>query len=232
MRLEPVDEDIWIAEGPLVDFYGFPYPTRAVIVRLPDGTLWVWSPIALDGDLQQEVTALGSVAHLVSPNKIHHLNLSQWHAAYPEAKLWGPASTIAKRADLPFQKPLEDQAPDDWQGVFVQAWFRGSPVLDEIVFVHTASATAIMADLSEHFSEGFLKTNWKAWQRPIARLWGIVEGKGYAPLEWRLSWFNRKPARKALTRILNASPERVIMAHGEWIRSGGRAFLERALAWL
>ena len=232
MRLEPVDEDIWIAEGPLVDFYGFPYPTRAVIVRLPDGTLWVWSPIELDAGLQQEVNALGSVAHLVSPNKIHHLYLSQWHAAYPEAKLWGPASTIAKRADLPFQKPLEDRAPDDWQGAFVQAWFRGSPVLDEIVFVHTASATAIMADLSEHFSEGFLKANWKTWQRPIARLWGIVEGKGYAPLEWRLSWFDRKPARKALTRILNASPERVIMAHGEWIRSGGRAFLERALAWL
>ena len=54
MRLEPVDEDIWIAEGPLVDFYGFPYPTRAVIVRLPDKTLWVWSPIKLDVDLKQQ----------------------------------------------------------------------------------------------------------------------------------------------------------------------------------
>lgn len=230
--LEPVDKDIWLTEGPVVDFYGFPYPTRSVIVRLPDNSLWIWSPVKLTDELKQAVDGLGPVAHLVSPNKIHHLYLPEWHAAYPGAKLWGPASTIAKCSDLTFQPPLQDEAPADWQDAFVQAWFRGSLALDEIVFVHKASSTAILADLSEHFSDDFLNSHWKGWQRWIARVWGIVEGRGYAPLELRLSWFNRTPAHKALAKIMAAEPERVIMAHGEWVRSGGTAFLTRAFAWL
>ena len=230
--LEPVDTDIWLTEGPVVDFYGFPYPTRSVIVRLPDGALWVWSPVHLTDTLRAEVDGLGPVAHLVSPNKIHHLYLTEWHAAYPDAKLWGPASTIRKRSDLPFQMALTDTPPEDWQGAFEQAWFRGSFFMDEIAFVHRASGTAIFADLSENFSEDFLKHHWKAWQRAIAYYWGIVTGKGYAPLEWRLSWFSRMPARTALGRIVSAHPTRVIMAHGEWVKSGGEAYLRQAFAWL
>jgi hypothetical protein len=75
-------------------------------------------------------------------------------------------------------------------------WFRGSPLLDEIVFFHRPSRTAVLADLSENFEEAFLRRHWSWWQRPIARLWKIVEPYGYAPLEWRLSWRNRAPARR------------------------------------
>ena len=232
MRLEPVGTDIWLAEGEIVDFYGFPYPTRCVIVRLPDGRLWVWSPIALDDELKREVSALGEVAHLVSPNKIHHLFLANWHAAWPEAKLWGPASTVKKRADLPFQPPLSDTPPADWQGVIEQAWFHGSPVLDEIAFVHLPSHTAIFADLSENFSEDFIRQHWKGWKRLLAKPWGIVVGKGYAPLEVRLSWLNRAPARAALKKVIAKHPEHVIMAHGEWVRSDGEAYLKQAFPWL
>jgi hypothetical protein len=54
--LEAVDRDLWIADGPTVRFYGFPYPTRAAIVRLGDGGLWVWSPIRLVEGLAREVS--------------------------------------------------------------------------------------------------------------------------------------------------------------------------------
>ena len=90
MIVEKFAEDLWIAEGEIVNFYGFAYPTRCVIVRLADGSLWVWSPIRLSLELKGEVATLGSVAHLVSPNKIHHLYLKEWHEVFPEAKLWGP----------------------------------------------------------------------------------------------------------------------------------------------
>jgi hypothetical protein len=29
MMLEPIDTDLWLTEGPVVDFHGFPYPTRS-----------------------------------------------------------------------------------------------------------------------------------------------------------------------------------------------------------
>lgn len=230
--LEPVDTDIWLAEGPMVDFYGFPYPTRSVIVRLPDKSLWVWSPIALTSELKAETDAIGPVAHLISPNKLHHLFLRQWYDAYPQSKLWGPASTLRKRRDLPFEPPLEDAPPEAWLGVLEQAWFRGSAFMDEIAFVHRPSRTAVFADLSENFSEQFLNHHWKRWQRRIAKVWGIVVGRGCAPLELRLTWFNREPARRAFAKIINAHPKRVIMAHGEWVDTGADTYLHKAFAWL
>jgi hypothetical protein len=45
--LERVHETLWVAEGKHVSFYGIPYPTRSVIVRLQNGDLWIWSPVKL-----------------------------------------------------------------------------------------------------------------------------------------------------------------------------------------
>ncbi|NVJ90097.1 MAG: DUF4336 domain-containing protein [Methylocystaceae bacterium] len=227
-----VSTDIWIVEGGLVDFYSCPYPTRMVVVRLPSGQLWVWSPIELTDELKARVDALGQVAHLVSPNKIHHLFLTPWQQAYPDAKLWGPQSTIDKRPDLNFSGVLEASAPNDWENVFDQVWFNGSCFMDEVVFFHRPSKTVIMADLSENFSQAFLQKHWKSWQRFIARLWGIVEGRGYAPLEWRLSFWKRKETRQAKELLLSLPVEKVIMAHGQWQADHGHAFLEKSLSWI
>ncbi|WP_375205737.1 DUF4336 domain-containing protein [Hyphococcus sp.] len=229
--LESVGENIWLAEGGIVSFYGAPYPTRSVIVRLPSGDLWIWSPIELTAELRQAVEALGPPAHLVSPNKIHHLFLAEWKAAYPGAKLWGPASTVKKRKDLSFEAALDNSPPQEWEDQFTMQRFAGSFFMDELVFFHRPSRTAIFADLSENFSEDFLKAHWPWWMRPVARIWKIVEGYGYAPLEWRIT-FNKKKARAAKENVIAWDPERVIMAHGEWIKSKGRAYLERAFAWL
>ena len=71
--LREFGKDLWIAEGPVVPFLGmFPYPTRMAVVRLSDGGLWIWSPLALDDMLAKEVEALGPVRYLISPNKLHH----------------------------------------------------------------------------------------------------------------------------------------------------------------
>jgi hypothetical protein len=232
MALEKVAPDIWIAEGDMVNFYGFAYPTRSVIVRLADKNLWVWSPIQLSQALKEEIDRLGIPQHLVSPNKIHHLFLSDWHAAYPGALLWGPQSTIRKRSDLPFEEPLKDAPPAAWNQTLDQVWFNGSPFMDEIVFFHHGSRTAILADLSENFSDNFLHSNWARWQRWVAHAAGIVEGRGYAPPEWRLTFFNRRATRRARDRMLAWKPECVIMAHGKWQRSDGLVYLEKSFEWV
>ena len=109
--LERVDEALWLAEGEIVSFYGFPYPTRSVIIRLADDRLWVWSPVRLTEDLRRDVDRLGQVADLVSPNKLHHLGLAAWGSAYPSAKLWGPRSTIKRFPGLAFAGALGDATP-------------------------------------------------------------------------------------------------------------------------
>jgi hypothetical protein len=230
--LEPVHESLWLAEGELVSFYGFPYPTRSVVARLGSGELWVWSPVRLTERLRAAVDRLGPVRHLVSPNKLHHLYLQEWHTAYPQALLWGPATTLRKRHDLAFQVPLGDTPPAEWGADLDQAWFRGSLAMDEIVFFHRPSRTVIIADLIEALSERFLHAHWHAWTRFVARMDGISAARPGAPREWRWSFVRRRQARAACEKVLAWPSEGVIIAHGEWPLSGGPQYLRRAFAWL
>ena len=231
-RLRRLDPSLWLADGEPVDFHGFPYPTRSVVARLSEDRLWVWSPIRLTDDLRVEVDAIGRVAHLVSPNKLHHLHLAEWKAAYPAAKLWGLKSAIDRVPALAFAGTLGAAPPPDWSADIDQAWIRGSFLLDEMVFFHRPSRTAIFADLIQAFDDAFLRRNWSWWRRPVARIGGIAAANPGAPRDWRLSFLDRKAARTARAKILAWRCERMIVAHGDWRETGGRDLVKRALSWL
>jgi hypothetical protein len=104
--------------------------------------------------------------------------------------------------------------------------------MDEIVFFHRSSRTAIVADLIQTFTDDFLRAHWRPWQRALAASGGIVAAKAQAPLDWRLSFLNRKPACAARDKVLRWNCERVIVAHGAWQRSDGSTFMGRSLSWL
>jgi hypothetical protein len=229
--LEQLHDALWIAEGQIVSFFGAPYPTRSGIVRLDSGELWVWSPVKLSADLRSQVQRLGPVGHLVSPNKLHHLYLPEWKAAFPEARLWGPGSTIKKCPGLPFQPALQDDPPPEWRADIDQAWFRGSFAMDEIVFLHRPSATAIVADLIQTFSDAFLRRHW-GWLRFLARLDGLTQDQACAPREWRASFINRAPARRARDKVLSWGCRHLIVAHGERPGPIDNGFLARSFGWL
>ena len=229
--LEQIHDALWVAEGEIVSFFGIAYPTRSVIARLNNSDLWVWSPVKLTTTLRIEVDRLGPVRHLVSPNKLHHLYLREWKEAYPEAQLWGPQTTIRKCSDLSFHEALKDSPPPEWRPAIDQAWFRGSFAMDEIVFFHRPSATAIVADLIQTFSDSFLRVHW-GWWRFLARLDGLTQDQACAPLEWRLSFINRAPARRARDKALSWNCQRVIVAHGDCPRTNGNAVLAKSFRWL
>ncbi len=227
--LSPFGRDIWVGEGPVVSFYGFPYPTRMVVMRLADGGLFVWSPIALSADLKAAVDALGPVRFLVSPNLLHHLFLGAWQEAYPGAKLYASPGLRRRRKDLAFDADLGDTPDPAWGADIDQVAVRGSPWITEVVFFHRASGTAIFTDLIENF-----RPDWFAgWKGFVARLDGIVQPHTGAPRELRWSFlFRRAQARACLARILAWPIEGVIMAHGEMVRADGAAFVRKAFGWL
>jgi hypothetical protein len=82
----------------VASFYGLPYSTRMAVIRLSDGSLFVWSPVALSTALRAAVDALGPVRHLVSPNALHHLFLAEWTSAYPEARLYASPPIVRRTA--------------------------------------------------------------------------------------------------------------------------------------
>lgn len=232
-KLQPFGDGLWVADGPVVNFYSFPYPTRMVLARLGDRRLWIWSPIHLDAQLKEEVERIGEPADLISPNKIHHLFLGEWRASYPEAKLWGLPEVARKRKDLDFGL-MVDRPPREWDGEIDQAIFHGNLLMDEIAFFHRPSHFAIFADLIENFSADFLSSTpgWHGWRTTIAYLWKITEPCGMAPLELRISFVRRRLARAALRKVLGWDPKGVIMAHGTCVTSNGRAFIEESFRWL
>jgi hypothetical protein len=219
---------IWLADGPTVSFYGFPYPTRMAVIRLSDGGLFVWSPIALAAPLRADVAALGAVRYLVSPNRLHHRFLSEWKAAFPDARLYASPGLRTKRPDLVFDGELGNRADPAWADDIGQVRFAGSFAMTEVVFFHYASRTALFADLIENLSPDWF-TGWRGW---LARLDGIVAPEPGAPREWRASFLDRRAAKAALARILAWPIERVVIAHGAAASTNGAAFVRRAFSWL
>lgn len=226
--LAPFGEQLWIADGPTVPFFTFPYPTRMAAARLSGGRLFIWSPTALTPELKTQVEALGEPAFLVSPNKIHHLFLSEWKAAYPGARMFASPGLRARRKALAFDADLADAADPAWAGEIDQVLFKGSPFLTEAVFFHRASRTALFADLIQNLPRDCAP----GWRGVLARLGGVTEVDPGAPREWRLSFFNRAAARAALARILGWGIERVVIAHGAPVERDGEAFVRRAFRWL
>jgi hypothetical protein len=198
------------------------------VVRLSDGELWIWSPIAFDLALAREVEALGPVRHLVSPNKLHHLAMGDWAERYPEALLWASPGLAKRRRDLRFHAELGDAPEAAWEADIDQVVFRGSFALQEVVFFHRASRTALVTDLVQRLDPASLP--W--WSRWAMRLDGLVGEGGSTPRDWRATWWNRRLARSALGRALAWDPKRLVIAHGEWVRDGGRQALAHGLRWL
>lgn len=219
---------ISVADGPVISYFGFPYPTRMAVIQLASGELFVWSPIALSATMEKEVDAMGVVRHLVSPNSLHHIYLNAWRRAYPNARTYAPPGLRQKRADIPFTGDLGDHPEPAWKQDIDQVAVGGSFALTEVVFFHRDSRTAIFGDLIQNFDSDWFK----GWRRLVARLDGIVTPDAGAPREWRASFFDRRTARKALDRILAWPIENVLMAHGRPVTNNAHKFVERAFRWL
>jgi len=226
--LHEFGRDLFVADGPTVSFLSFPYPTRMAVVKLADGSTWVWSPVALDPELASAVEKIGPVRHIVLPNKIHHLFAAEWTEQWPDARLYAPPGLAAKRTDLHFHAELGDDPAPEWTGQIDQTVFRGSFALEEVVFFHRASATALVCDLVQRHDPARAR----GIKGMVMRLDGLVGDRGSTPREWRASFLRRGPARAARARVLDWKPERLLIAHGACAEKDATPILTRALSWI
>jgi hypothetical protein len=196
------------------------------IVRLPGPKLLLHSPIAATADLVHEVTALGPVAYIVAPNRLHHLFVSDWERACPGASIYVAPGLDTKRADLTIEGVLADEPEPGWNGTVDQVLLAGCPFVNEVVFFHRPSATLIASDLA---------FNIRSSSPPLTRLFfrlGGTFGRLSPSLLERLLVRDRTAFRRSLERILEWPFERVVVAHGDVTEKGGREELVRGYAWL
>ncbi|KKA27586.1 hypothetical protein TD95_001440 [Thielaviopsis punctulata] len=164
---------------PFLRFSRLPIGGRATVARLPNASLAVFSPIAYTGAVRAALAAFAGspaprVAYIVAPDIEHHLFLSAWKEAFPDAKVLGPAGLPEKRAssasaaaaspppapdqdaaspritDIPFDTVFSPLARPSVDPLFDSAFsceFVHAHANREIVFLHRHDRALIQADL-------------------------------------------------------------------------------------
>lgn len=211
--LQAFGNDIWIVDGPKVRFFVADLPTRMIVVRLGDGSLWINSPVEVSAETLDEVRKLGPVRHLVSPTRLHRWRLDHWHALFPEARLWDSLQ-------------LTDESPECWSADLDQVVFRGNALASEVEFFHKASRTLIVAD----FIQNYRARPGDAIGTFIKRAAGVLDGG--VPLDIRLSFTDKANARRSLEKIMAWDFQKLIIAHGACIEHDAGSIVRNAFGWL
>ena len=196
------------------------------IVGLRGEKLLLHSPVPITTGLLADIEPLGEVRAIVAPSRYHHLHVRSASEAFPRARVYGAPGLAKKRKDLKLDGVLEEEAPEDWAGDLEQTMVGGIPILSEFAFFHPASHSLILTDLC---------FNYPATGSGVPRLYrklAGVDGKFAVELCVRLFVRDRKALRSSCDRIIEWDFDRVVVAHGEVLESGGKEAFKRAFAWL
>ncbi len=222
--MKQVAEGLWTQNGDRIRFFGIPFDTRATIVRLPGGGLWLHSPVRPSPDRLAAVQALGPIAHIVAPNRIHGAYTTDWARAAEQAQVWVSPKFPDRHPDIRFDHLLGNAAPAEWANMLDQCVFAGHAYLDEVVFLHRPSGTLIVTDIYQRHDPAREPGFWRVFKG----LAGMMAPKGAMPPDMRLAF----TARAARDRILAWEFDRILLPHSVPVETGGKETLTRALKWL
>ena len=222
--LESLAADLWVARRPLPIAVG-DVGARMTVLRLPDRSLLLHSPVQLEAKLVQALRELGAVKWLLGPSKVHHLFLGDWVKAFPEAALCGAPGLAEKRRDLAFQYVLGAPPPGWPESVRLQL-VEGAPQMNEVALLHAPSRTLVLTDLVFNVPrEGPNRARLFHW---------LVGATGHFGPHRLIRTFirDRAAARRSLDLVLAWDFDRVVMSHGEVVSTGGHRLVEQAFAFL
>jgi hypothetical protein len=222
-------EDLWVAEQPQT-YFGLSIGTRMTVIRQRNtDRLVILSAIQPSPELEKGLAELGVVGDVVAPNAFHHLYLQAFKQRFPQATTWGPAALRQKCRHLGLDRLLNAAAPSPWPEIALcdltglhTLGPTGPSPLHEVAFCHTPSRTLILTDSAFNFDAS------AAWlTRVITRLGGGFDRLEPTILE-RLATSDRASLRRAMQGVLQWDFDRVVVAHGAIVDTGGKASLTRA----
>jgi len=236
-RYKPLGPDLGVVDGPFeyLTIAGvrlpLPFTTRMTVVRLGNGDLFLLSPIAYDAVLSEELTSMGMVRHLVSPNQFHYAHIGEWSRAFPDAFTWAsPGAGQRARVrgiDVRFNRDLGSSAPEEWRDDIDQTKIPGG-IFGEIAFFHKRSKTLMLTDTILNLELDKLTQPW----RFVTRITGMYYPSGQIFFGMRLPMLlQRRKTRDAIRKILAWQPERITLAHGRCFEANGSEIVRRMFQW-
>ncbi|HUR59622.1 MAG TPA: DUF4336 domain-containing protein [Opitutaceae bacterium] len=223
--LSPLAPELWELNAPLA-VLGMHLGHRMTVARLPDGSVWVHSPVAYSDALAAALARLGPVRHVLAPNAMHDTYLEGWFAAYPGARFHGAKGFAKFRPDLKFTDTLGDTPDPAWAAVFDQRMVRGMPRLNEVVFRHRPSRTLILTDLAFN-----LGADMPLLSRVLMRL-NSCHCRFAVSRLLKTTIKDRAAVRASIDEILQWDFNRIVLSHGADVPTGGKNLLRDAFAFL
>lgn len=221
----PVTPDIWLVRHPL-KVRGVITTTCMTVIRLPNGELWLHSPVPMDVTLRSQLVSLGKVRHLVAPNLNHHLFALAGLAAWPQATLHVAPGLVAAHPAFAGCPELQTSRLAPWRHVIDSVTIEGNPAQSETVFFHRPSGTLVVSDLLTW------QGPWDAWPVRWWARWQGCFGRAAVPRSLRGRYLDPQAARQSLQTVLGWDIRRIILAHGPVLEKQARQVLAEAFTWL
>lgn len=217
------------------DFYSIDTPmpkggiemgARLSICRLPGEQLWIHAPLEITDSDERDIREVGEVAHIIVPNTFHFTQVGEFARRFPDAVVHAPAPLEAKLKHVPHQNLNLSQSV--FEADFDALLFDTAPLLHEWVFCHRASQTLLLTDLC---------FNIEMPESPLGKVGaGVLDlGNGLSPsrlLRLDLAIGDRHKTRELLDTVLSWDFDRVSVAHGAVVESGGKDAFKTAFEWL
>ncbi len=192
-------------------------------------------------EARKKVQSLGTLRYIVALNIEHHLHISAWAKAFPEAKVVGMEGLPEKReqnpetSGIPFGTVFttENKSSTTISAEFDEEFdyeYIDASMNKEIVFLHKPSATLIEGDIVFNLpaTEQYSRTKEGATSGLVNKLIGhFFQATGNLGWQRRILYYGAAKDTRArfgesLKRIGSWQFERIIPCHGDVIETGGR----------
>lgn len=223
--LNQLHDGLWERDEAL-SVLGMSLGHRMTVARLADGSLWVHSPVAYSIELAAALGGLGAVAHIVAPNYMHDTYLEGWLPRYPGVRFHAPRAFHKVFPQFRLTDVLAETPHPAWSGSIDQHVIQGIPRVHEVVFLHRAARTLIVADLAFNLGPDM------PWlSRQLCRLNGCYAHFG--PSRMLKSVIKDRAAlRRSLDHVLAWDFDRIVPGHGAIVEHRAKEKLREAFAFL
>ncbi|KAH3006994.1 hypothetical protein KXV73_008790 [Aspergillus fumigatus] len=253
MVISKVTPEITTFSVPFSRFGLFKIGGRGTLVKLRTGSLAVISPVALTPEVQQIIASEGGkVQYIIAPDIEHHLHITTWKRAFPDAQILAPEGLYEKRK-------TSRSYPDDpaFDHIFTKDGKHSLSISDEfhadfeveymdghgnreIILCHKPSRTLIEADLL--FNLPCKEQYAQSEESPTAGLLNrafisLLQATASPPTAHRrFAWYvlskqDRASFAESVRRIYNWDFDRVIPCHGDVIENRGKEVFRSVFEW-